>query len=224
MGRRALVALVLAGLLAGLLSGCATKAEKAQTAAVEQKRSGGMSGSAASNAPATRDVQDVHIMDLSSIDATEEPNWMNPNNPPELKRQYQREQSTVLLPEDVYPVKANIPSSALLLKFKNADAYVYAFLPNAIASSALVDVNLNTLDLNQAPGYHDMVIELKDRTLKMSYFHDAAADGYTRYVEVKKAYQAGKMSVVALILRDPKQYPGLQGQYRSILNTIKPQP
>jgi hypothetical protein len=220
MVKNVVVALVLAGLLAG----CATKTEKTQASGVEQRQAGGSSGSGGGSAAAVHDAQDVRIMDLSGIDVTEEQNWMNPNNPPALKRQYQRDQSTVLLPEDVYPVKTNLPSSAFLLKFKNADAYVYAFVPSTIAGSALLDVNLNTLDLSQAPGFHDMVIELKDRTLKMSYSNDASADGYTRYVEIKKAYQTGKLSVSALMVRDPKQYSSLQGQYRSILNTIKPQP
>jgi hypothetical protein len=213
---------IMAIILTGLLTACATKAEKTQSTVVEQKQSTNKTENASSNVPATTEVQDGKIMDISSIDATEETEWMNPRNPPELKRQYQKGQMTILLPEDVYPVKTNISTSSGLFKFKNADAYIYVFLPKGIEGSALLDINLNSLDLGQKKGYHDMVIGLNNRILKMSYGYDGLADGYVRYVEIKKEYQTGKMSVFALLAKDQTQYPGLREEYHSILNTIRP--
>ena len=215
---------IIAVILTVLLAGCATKTEKTQATVAEQKQGGSKTDSAGNSVPATREVQDAQIGDLSGVDATEESNWMNPNNPPELKRQYQRDQGSVLLPEDVYPVKTNISSSAWLFKFRDADAFIYIFLPKTAEGSALLDINLNSLDLSQAKGYHDMLIDLKDRTLKMSYSNDGSKDGYIRYVEIKKAYQTGIMSAFALLVKDQEQYLRLRDEYRKTLNTIKPQP
>ena len=215
------VTTVIAVLLTGFLTACATKAEKAQSTVVEQKQINNKTENAPIKPPATSEVQDRKIMDISGIDSTEETQWMNPNNPPELKRQYQRGQTSILLPEDVYPVKANISTSSWLFKFKNADAYIYVFLPKEIESSALLDINLNSLDLSQGNGYHDMVIDLNSSVLKMSYGYDALTDGYVRYVEIRKEYQTGKMSVFALLAKDQTQYHVLQEEYHSTLKSIR---
>jgi len=160
-------------------------------------------------------------MDLSGIDTTEEPNWMNPNNPPALKRQYLKNQNSVLLPEDVYPVNTSLSSSSWLFRFKNADAFLYVFLPSAPEASALMDINLASLDLSQSKGYHDMVIDLKDSLLKLGYSNDSSPDGYIRYVEARKDYRSGETSLYALLTRDQEHARALQDEYRSILNTIK---
>jgi hypothetical protein len=214
------VRVILAMVLAGLMAACATKSEKAPAPA-EQRTAGSTTENAASTPAVTRDVQDIRIMDLSGIDTTEEANWMNPNNPPALKRQYQKNQNSVILPEDVYPVGTSLSPSSWLFRFKNADAFLYVFLARTPEASALLDINLNTLDLSQQKGYHDMVIDLKDGALKLSYTNDGSADGYTRYVEAKKDCRGGTASVYALLAKDQKQYLALRDQYHNILNTIK---
>jgi len=210
--------MILAVVLAGLMAACATKSEKAP-AASEQRTAVGTTENPASTPAATREVQDVKIMDLSGIDTTEEANWMNPNNPPALKRQYQKNQNSLVLPEDVYPVSTSLPPSSWLFRFKNADAFLYVFLGSTGETSALMDINLNSLDLSQPKGYHDMVIDLKDGALKLSYTNDGSADGYTRHVEAKKDYRGGTASVYALFAKDEKL--ALQDEYHNILNSIK---
>lgn len=209
-----------------LLVACATKTAKSPGAGGEQQKNSGSTQSQAQNAEAkgtpSQQIQDGRIMDLSNIDATEENNWMNPNNPPGLKRQYQKDYFSVLLPEDIYPVKTGISPSSWLFKVKDSDAYFYMFVPKTLEASALLDINLNSLELGQAKGYHDMVIDLKDDVLKMSFSLDGSNDGYTRYVEVSKDYRAGRMSVGALITRDQAQYSNLRQSYRAVLKTVKP--
>jgi hypothetical protein len=160
-------------------------------------------------------------MDLSKVDASEEANWMNPKNPPELKRKYQKGYFSVVLPEDLYPVKTNVSPSAGLFKFQNTDAFVYIFSPRGVEASAFLDINLNTLNLSQPRGYHDMTIDLKGNALKMSYRFDGSADGYIRYAEIQKSYQPPGMLISVLLAKDPSVYSNLQRTYRGVLGTLK---
>lgn len=214
---------IVAVIVTALLVACASKPQK--PANVVPGQAGASIGEGPASSPSAAEatgIQDSRIMDLSGIDASEQAGWMNPNNPPNLKRQYQRGQFSVLLPEDLYPVTTEISSSAALFKFRGADAYIYVFFPSGIQESALLDINLNSLDLTQSKGFHDMTVDLKDGVLKVSYRNDGSNDGYVRYVEAKKQYQAGRMSVVALIVRDQGHHDGLQGEYRALLSAIKP--
>jgi hypothetical protein len=217
---------ILVLLLTGVVFACATKGIKQIPAAGDQK----MSPKSAENATQAAqggsahalDQQDGKILDLSAIDAAEEANWMNPNNPPELKRQYQKEQFSIVLPEDIYPLNLSMSRSSVLLKFKNADAYVYLFVPSTSTASALLDINLNSLDLNQTRGFHDMTIDLKESRLRMNYMNDESVDGYSRYVQIRKDYKTGKMSVLALIIRENAQYQSLSQEYDAIVRTVRP--
>ena len=163
------VRMILAVVLAGLVAACATKSEKAP-AASEQRTAGSAAENPASTPAAAREAQDTRIMDLSGIDTTEEANWMNPNNPPALKRQYLKNQNSVVLPEDVYPVGTSLSPSSWLFRFKNADAFLYVFLARTPEASALLDINLNSLDLSQTRGYHDMVIESEGQRVEAELY------------------------------------------------------
>jgi len=215
---------VVAFVVIALLVACASKPQQSGNA--PQSPGAGAGGAQAQAAsPAVTEaggIQDSRIMDLSGIDASEQAGWMNPNNPPELKRQYQRGKLSVVLPEDLYPVATEISPSGALFKFRGADAYMYVFYPTGLQGSALLDINLNSLDPTLPKGFHDVVIDLKDGVLKVRYRNDGSSDGYIRYVEAKKLYQAGKMWVAALIVRDPASRDSLQGKYHSVLGAIKP--
>ena len=211
-------------ILVVLLGACASGKDTAQSAAQRQTQEASRSGSAGQNdgaAVKSHEVQDAQIMDVSTIDASEETNWMNPNNPPELKRKYQKGPFSVVLPEDLYPVKTSVSPSSGLFKFQNADAFVYIFSPRGIEASALLDINLNTLSLGDPKGYHDMTIDLKGNTLKMSYRYDGSPDGYIRYADIQKSYQPPAMKVSVLMVKDPSVYSNLQRAYQGVLGTLK---
>lgn len=213
-------------ILVVLLGACASGKDTAQTAAQRQAQEAGRNSSAAHNDEAAvkaREVQDIQIMDLSGLDASEEANWMNPKNPPELKRKYQKGPFSVVLPEDLYPVKTSVSPSSGLFKFKNADAFVYIFSPRGVQASAFLDINLNTLSLNEPKGYHDMTIDLKGNALKMSYRYDGSPDGYIRYADIQKSYQPPGMKVSVLLVKDPSVYSNLQRAYQGVLGTLKPE-
>jgi hypothetical protein len=207
-----------------LLGACASGKDTAQSAAQGQTQETAKDGNAGQNDGASakaREVQDGQIMDLSRADASEEANWMNPKNPPELKRKYQKGSFSVVLSDDLYPVKTNISPSAGLFKFQNNDAFIYVFSPRGVEASAFLDINLNTLNLGQPKGYHDMAIDLKGNTLKMSYRLDGLPDAYIRYAEVQKTYQPPGMLVSVLLVKDPAVYSNLQRKYRGVLGTLK---
>jgi hypothetical protein len=207
-----------------LLGACASGKDTAQSASVGQQKV-----SAKSSTPSldekplsgSREVQDSQIMDLSKVDTTEQSGWIDPKNPPELKRKYQKGHFSVVLPEDLYPVKTSVYSSAALFKFSDRDALLYVFSPQGTAGSAFLDVNLNTLDLNLTNGYQDMSIDLKAKVLKMTYRLDGSPDGYLRYVEIGKTYQPAAMQISVLLVRDPQSYNDLQQKYRAVLSTLK---
>lgn len=207
-----------------LLSSCASGKDAAQSAAASQSQvavASGRPGQNEGSSAGTGEVRDKQIMDISKIDASEETDWMNPKNPPEMKRKYQKDYFSILLPEDMYPIKANVEASAGLFKFRNTDALMYILSPRGVEASAFLDINLNTLTLDQAKGYHDMVIELKESVLKMDYRFDGSNDGYVRYVEIRKTYQPAGLFISALLVRDPQSYASLQQEYRAVLGTLK---
>jgi hypothetical protein len=213
-------------ILVVLLGACASGKDTAQSATQKQAPETIKNSSAAQNgetAVKSSDVQDAQMMDVSTIDVTEETNWMNPKNPPDLKRKYQKGPFSVVLPEDLYPVKTNVSPSSGLFKFQNADAFVYIFSPQGVEASAFLDINLNTLSLSQPKGYHDMTIELEGNTLKMSYRYDGSPDGYIRYADIQKTYQPPGMRVSVLLLKDPSVYSNLQRAYQGVLGTLKPE-
>jgi hypothetical protein len=216
---------ILAISLAVLLGACASDKHTVQAATAGQKQASTGTGTSQSQneepASVNAEVQDKQIMDLSKIDSTEEAGWIDPKNPPEMKRKYQKGAFSVVLPEDMYPVTTSVYPSAGLFRFKNADAYMYLFAPASPAASALLDINLNALDLSRQKGYHDMVIDLKGSILRVTYRFDGANDGYVRYVDVKKAYQPPGMLISALLVKDPQGYAQLQQKYRSVLGTVK---
>jgi len=211
-------------ILVVLLGACASGKDTAQSAAQRQTQEAGRNANAGQSdatAVKAREIQDGRIMDLSTLDASEETNWMNPKNPPELKRKYQKGPFSVVLPEELYPVKTSISPSSGLFKFQNADAFVYIFSPRGIEASAFLDINLNTLSLGDQKGYHDMTIDLKGNTLKMSYRYDGAPDGYIRYADIQKSYQPPVMKVSVLMVKDPSVYSNLQRTYQGVLGTLK---
>jgi hypothetical protein len=211
-------------LLSIFLGACASGKDTAQSAAVNQPQASRQSGSASQNeelSAGKREVQDSRIIDLSGIDASEEADWINPKNPPELKRKYHKGFFSIVLPEDMYPAKTNIYTSAGLFKFRNTDAFMYIFSPRGVDASTFLDINLNTLNPSQAKGYHDMVIDLKGNILNMAYRFDGSNDGYVRYVEIKKTYQPAGMLVSALIARDVQSYTKLLQEYQTVLSTLK---
>jgi hypothetical protein len=210
--------------LVGLLFACATKAEKPNVPGVQQKDNRSAPAISVQNVDASvvKEIRDGQIANMSNFTATEEANWMNPKNPADLKRLYVMDGYSILLPEDVFPVKTDISGSSWLFKFSRADAYIYAFLPKGIAASSLLEINLNSLDLIQAKGYHDAMIDLKENVLRMSYRNDGIDDGYIRYVQIKKEYVGRKMSIFALMLKDQGLYQSLAQEYDSTLSTIKP--
>lgn|GEM_PF-2423681 len=213
-------------ILVVLLGACASGKDTAQSAAQRQAQETIKNSSAGQNdetAVKAREVQDGQIMDLSKVDASEETNWMNPKNPPDLKRKYQKGPFSVVLPEDLYPVKTNVSPSSGLFKFQNADAFVYIFSPRGVEASAFLDINLNTLSLSQPKGYHDMTIDLKGNTLKMSYRYDGSPDGYIRYADIQKSYQPPGMRVSVLLVKNPSVYSNLQRAYQGMLGTLKPE-
>jgi hypothetical protein len=209
-------------ILVVLLGACASGKDTAQSAAQRQAQDKG-SGAAQNDevSARAREVQDGQIMDLSKADASEEANWMNPKNPPDLKRKYQKGSFSVVLPEDLYPVKTSVSPSAGLFKFQNNDAFVYVFSPRGVEASAFLDINLNTLNPSQPKGYHDMTIDLKGNTLKMSYRFDGSPDGYIRYAEIQKSYQPPAMLVSVLLVKDPSAYSSLQRTYKGVVGTLK---
>jgi hypothetical protein len=160
-------------------------------------------------------------MDLLKVDTSEEADWMNPKNPPELKRKYHKGYFSVVLPEDLYPVKTNVSPSAGLFKFQNTDAFLYIFSPRGVEASAFLDINLNTLNLSQAKGYHDMSIDLKGNVLRMSYRFDGLNDGYIRYAQIQKSYQPPGMLVSVLLAKDSSVYSNLQHKYQGVVGTLK---
>jgi hypothetical protein len=207
-----------------LLGACASGKDTAQSAAGRQNQDTMKNSNAGQNeepSARAREVQDSQIMDLSKADTSEEADWMNPKNPPELKRKYQKGHFSVVLPEDLYPIKMNVSPSAGLFKFQNADAFLYIFSPQGVEASAFLDINLNTPSLNQAKGYHDMTIDLKGNSLKMSYRFDGSNDGYIRYAEIQRSYQPPGMRVSVLLVRDPSVYSNLQHEYQRVLGTLK---
>ena len=212
-------------ILVVLLGACASGKDTGQSAAQKQPQET-ITSSAGQNdesAVKAREVQDGQIMDLSKVDASEETNWMNPKNPPELKRKYQKGSFSVVLPDDLYPVKTNASPSSGLFKFQHTDAFMYVFSPRGVEASAFLDINLNTLSLNQPKGYHDMTIDLKGNTLKMSYRYDGSPDGYIRYADIQKSYQPPGMRVSVLLVKDSSVYSNLQRTYQSVLGTLKPE-
>ncbi len=215
--------IVFIAILVVLLGACASGKDTAQSAA--QKQAQEATGSSAvqndQSSAKAREVQDGQIMDLSKVDTSEELNWMNPKNPPELKRKCQKGHFSVVLPEDLYPVKTSMSPSAGLFKFQNTDAFVYIFSPQGVEASAFLDINLNTLNLSQPKGYHDMTIDLKGNTLKMSYRFDGAPDAYIRYADILKSYQPPGMLISVLLVKDPSVYSTLQRTYQGVLGTFK---
>jgi hypothetical protein len=207
-----------------LLSSCASGKDAAQSAAVSNARvaaAGGTQGQNERSPAGTGEVRDKQMMDISAMDASEETGWMNLKNPPELKRKYQKTNFSILLPEDLYPIKTNAGASAGLFKFQNTDALVYILSPRGKEASAFLDINLNTLALDQPKGYHDMVIDLKESVLNMSYRFDGSPDGYIRYVEIRKTYQPAGLFISALLVRDSQTHTSLQKEYRAVLGTLK---
>lgn len=211
-------------LLVIVLSSCASGKDAAKSSAVIQSQvaaaSGGQSQNEGSSA-GTGEVKDKQIMDVSNIDVSEETGWMDPKNPPEMKRKYLKDPFSILLPEDMFPVKTNVSASAGLFKFRNADALMYILSPRGVEASAFLDINLNTLTLDEPKGYHDMVIELKENVLKMAYRFDGSSDGYVRYVEIKKTYQPAELFISALLVRDQQSNAALQQEYRAVLSSLK---
>jgi hypothetical protein len=207
-----------------LLSSCASGKDAAQSAAPSQSQAAAAIGKPGQNegsSAGTGEVKDKQIMNVSKIDASEEAGWMNPKNPPELKRKHQKGYFSILLPEDMFPVKTNVDASAGLFKFRNTDALMYILSPRGMEASAFLDINLNTLTLDQSKGYHDMAIELKESVLNMAYRFDGSNDGYVRYVEIRKAYQPAGLFISALLVKDPQSYTSLLKEYRAVLGTLK---
>jgi hypothetical protein len=210
--------------LVGLLCACATKTEKPNAPVMQEKDNRGAPATSVQNVEASvvKEIRDGQIANLSNFTATEETNWINPKNPPDLERLYVMDGYSILLPEDVFPVKTEISGSSWLFKFSRADAYIYVFLPKGIAASSLLEINLNSLDFIQAKGYHDAMIDLKQNVLSMSYRNDGMDDGYIRYVQIKKDYVGRKMSIFALMVKDQSLYKSLAQENDSTLSTIKP--
>ena len=218
--------IILITILVVLLGACASGKDTAQSAAQKQGQEAVRNGGAGQNegtAVKSQEVQDGRIMDLSKVDSSEETNWMNPKNPPDLKRKYQKGSFSVVLPEDLYPVKTDVSPSSGLFKFQNADAFVYIFSPRGVEASTFLDINLNTLSLGQPKGFHDMAIDLRGNTLKMSYRYDGSLDGYIRYADIQKSYQPPGMRVSVLLVKDPSVYSNLQHAYQGVLGTLKPE-
>jgi hypothetical protein len=208
--------------LIAILDACASSKNSLQSGGGSQPQVSARNSSPSQNEESpmgNREVQDSQIMDISKIDISEEMNWINPNNPPEMKRKYHKGYLSVILPEDIYPVKTDICKSGTLFKFLNTDAFMYIFSPRGVDGSALLDINLDTLDLNQTKGYHDMAIELRDNVLRMTYRFDGSSDGYVRYVEIQKNFQPPGMLISALIVKDPQAYTTLQPKYQKVLST-----
>lgn len=211
-------------ILVVLLGACASWKDTAQSAAERQTQDTMKNNNAGQNAESSaraREVQDSQIMDLLRVDTSEEADWMNPKNPPELKRKYHKGYFSVVLPEDLYPVKTNVSPSAGLFKFQNTDAFLHIFCPRGVEASAFLDIDLNTLNLSQAKGYHDMSIDLKGNVLRMSYRFDGSNDGYIRYAQIQKSYQPPGMLVSVLLAKDSSVYSSLQHKYQGVVGTLK---
>lgn len=207
-----------------MLGACASRKDSAQSAAVNQREVSTKSSNPSLNEEppsGSSEVQDIQIMDLSKVDTTEELGWIDPKNPPEMKRKYHKGYFSLLLPEDLYPVKTRVYSSSGLFKFSNRDALLYIFSPRGVAGSTFLDINLNTLDLNHMKGYQDMFIDLKEKVLKMTYRFEGSPDGYLRYVEIGKTYQPPGMQISVLLVRDAQSYSDLKQEYRAVLGTLK---
>ncbi len=214
---------VLVILLIAILIGCASDKGKPKslptsqdTTTIKDTNTKSTEGRSARN----REVQDGQVMDLSKIDNTEKEGWIDPKNPPEMKRKYHAGYFSIILPDDLYPVKTSVYNSGGLFKFLNRDAYMYIFAPQGVESTAFLDINLNTLDLIPEKGYHDMLIDLKGNVLKMTYSSDVSSDGYTRYVDINKTYKPERMLVSALIMKDSQGKAELQQEYESVLKTL----
>jgi hypothetical protein len=176
---------------------------------------------AAAPAP-SRDILDPGALNLARVTVSEEPKWMNPANPPDLKRLYKMGKYSIVLPTDLVPVTTRVCQCSRLFKFTKNDAWVYAFMPEKLEATALLDVDLNTVDLARARGYHDVAVAMSDGVLRMSYVYDGADDGYTRWVEIRKNFSSRKMTAFALAVKDPAQLVAMRQKFRSALRTMKP--
>jgi hypothetical protein len=203
----------------------ATPAKTADAAKPPQKAVAAVPASAQTPAPAPlpgHDILDPGVMNLARVKATEEPKWMNAAGSAEQKRLYKMGTYSIVLPYDLVPVTTRICPCSRLFKFTKADAWVYAFVPDKLEATALLGLDLNTADLARARGYHDVAVDMSGGMLRMSYIYDGADDGYTRWVEVRKNFSAGKMTAFALAVKDPGQLAAMRQKFRAALRTVKP--